>query len=124
MNATVDKQEQYAVLTLNEPKLSSLLSPAMKSELVVLNNEGIKNIILDLSSVNFIDSSGLSAILVGNRMCKNAGGSFILTGLGDNVIKLLKISQLDNILNIFPTKTEAIDFVLMEEVERDISDDE
>ena len=92
MNFSIDKQERYSLFTLSEPKLNSLLAPELKSELYVLNNEGNKNIVFDVSEVTFIDSSGLSAILIGNRICKNAGGSFVLVGVSDNVAKLLKIS--------------------------------
>ena len=124
MNFSIDKQDRYSVFTLSEAKLNSLLAPELKSELYVLNNEGQQNIVFDVSDVTFIDSSGLSAILIGNRICKNAGGSFVLAGVNENVSKLLRISQLDNILHIVPTVQEGIDLVLMEEVERDINSEE
>ena len=66
----------------------------------------------------YCDSSGLSAILVANRLCKNANGSFVLSGLQRSVAKLISISQLDTILNIVPTIDEAHDLLAMEEVER------
>jgi len=55
--------------------------------------------------LRYCDSSGLSAILVANRLCKNSGGTFVLTGLNDAVERLITISQLDTVLNI----TENID---------------
>jgi anti-anti-sigma regulatory factor len=58
--------------------------------------------------------------LVANRLCKNSNGTFILTGLQRSVSKLISISQLDTILNITPTIEEAVDFLTMEEVERDL----
>lgn len=75
---------------------------------------------LDLSDVNYIDSSGLSALLVGNRLCKDAGGTFVLTGLTAHILKLIKISQLEPILNIVPSVSESVDFVMMEELDRDL----
>jgi anti-sigma B factor antagonist len=95
------------------------VSPSLKSELVVLNSEGFKNIIIDLTDTRYCDSSGLSAILVANRLCKNSGGTFVLTGLQRSVMKLISISQLDTILNIAPTVSEAVDLLFMEEIERD-----
>ncbi|HTB31442.1 MAG TPA: STAS domain-containing protein, partial [Bacteroidia bacterium] len=62
-------------------------------------SEGAKNIILDLSDSRYCDSSGLSAILVGNRLCKNAGGKLVITGVREPVKKLILISQLDSILH-------------------------
>jgi anti-sigma B factor antagonist len=112
MKFTVDKHEKYILLKLNETKLNSLISPQLKSELILMNTEGQRNIIFDLSQVKFADSSGLSSLLVGHRLCKNAAGTFILTGLNDAVARLITISQLDNVLTIVPTPEEGIDLVL------------
>lgn len=116
---TIEKKEKYAQINLKDEKLDSHISPSLKSELVVLNSEGFKNIIIDLTDTRYCDSSGLSAILVANRLCKNSGGTFVLTGLQRSVMKLISISQLDTILNIAPTLNEAVDLLFMEEIERD-----
>lgn len=124
MKFTLDKQEKYCALKIQEDKLNTLVAPQLKSELVLLNTEGARNIILDLSDIRFADSSGLSAILIGNRLCTNVNGTFVLACPQESVLKLIKISQLDNILHILPTIQEAIDFVKMEELERDINENE
>ncbi|WP_374163970.1 STAS domain-containing protein [Arcticibacter sp. MXS-1] len=120
MKFTVDKHDKYVLLKLDETKLNSLVSPQLKSELILINTEGKRNIILDLSSVKYSDSSGLSSLLVGHRLCKNSSGSFVITGMSENLEKLITISQLETVLNITPTVEEAIDFIFMEEVERDL----
>ncbi|MEZ5003848.1 MAG: STAS domain-containing protein [Chitinophagales bacterium] len=120
MKFSVDKQEKVVSISLQEEKLNSLTAPKLKSELIILREEGYRNIVFDLSEVKFVDSSGLSSILVGNRICKEAGGTFVICGLNEQVQKLIKISQLENILSIFLTKSEAIDYALLEELERDL----
>lgn len=120
MSFEIEKKDKYILVRSKVEKLDSAVSPLLKSELVVINNDGGRNIIMDLSDTRYCDSSGLSAILVGNRLCKNANGSFIICGLQDSVKKLISISQLDTILNITPSFTEAEDMLFMEEVERDI----
>ncbi|HEY9535880.1 MAG TPA: STAS domain-containing protein [Mucilaginibacter sp.] len=120
MKFTVDKHEKYILLKLNESKLNSLITPQLKSELILMNTEGQRNIILDLSQVKFADSSGLSSLLVGHRLCKNATGSFILTGLNDAVSRLVTISQLESVLTVVPTTEEAIDLIFMEEIEKEL----
>ena len=122
MKYTIDKKEAYCIFTLNEPKLDSLLAPALKTELITLNAEGVKNIILDLSEVNYTDSSGLSSLLVGNRTIQQDGGIFVLAALSEHTMKLIKISQLDGVLNILPTVEEAVDAVFMHQVEGEIKD--
>lgn len=120
MKYTIDKQEQYCLFKLNEPKLDSTLAPSLKTELITLHAEGARNIILDLSEVNYTDSSGLSSLLVGNRTFQQDGGIFILTSLSEHTTKLIKISQLDGVLNILPTIEEAVDAALLHNIENDL----
>ena len=121
MKYSINKEEKYTVLRLDENKLDTHLAPQLKSEFVTLHAEGVKNIILDMSQVKYTDSSGLSALLVGNRTIHQNGGLFVLACLSEHVMKLIKISQLDGVLNILDTVEEAIDVVLMNEVENDLN---
>jgi anti-anti-sigma factor len=120
MKFSIDKHEKYVLIKLNESKLNSLISPQLKSEFILINTEGLRNIILDLSAVKYSDSSGLSSLLVGHRLCKNSEGSFIITGLNENITRLITISQLENVLSIVPTVEEAIDLIFMEEIEKEL----
>lgn len=122
MKYTIDKQEKYSLLRLHEEKMDSSVAPGLKSELITLHAEGIKNIILDLSEVKYTDSSGLSALLVGNRIFQEEGGIFVLAALSEHTVKLIKISQLDSVLDIMTTVEEAIDAVFMHEIEKDLKD--
>jgi anti-anti-sigma factor len=120
MKFTLDKQDTYAVLSLDEENLNSIIAPDLKSEFVFLRNEGVRNLIFDLSNVKYVDSSGLSAILTANRLWKDYG-SYVITGIAHpSVEKLIKISRLDTILAIVPTVTESIDYVRMEDAEREL----
>ena len=124
MKFSLDKQEKYAVLSLNEENLNSMIAPDLKSEFVFLRNEGVKNLIFNLSDVHYVDSSGLSAILTANRIWKDYG-SFIVTGIKHpSVEKLIKISRLDTILTIIPSLSEAIDFAFMDEIHRELTGEE
>ena len=123
MKISLDKKETYTVLSVLEGKLNTLVAPDLKTSMAILNNEGIKNIILDLSEVTFVDSSGLSAILVANRLCQNAGGLLVITEVTDNVKRLVKISQLDSVLTLIPTLQEAKDYIKMEELMKELRGD-
>ena len=123
MNFTSEEKDQYTLVTLEADKLGGIVSPELKAMFVQINAQGAKNIVVDMSKTRYCDSSGLSAILVGNRLCKNSNGSFVLCGLQPMVEKLISISQLNNILNITPTRSEAIDYVIMESVSRELEND-
>jgi anti-anti-sigma factor len=120
MKYRLDKQEQFAVLTLEEENLNSTFAPALKSDLILFNQEGVRNFILDLSQVKYVDSSGLSAILTGHRIWKDHGSFVIACELQPMVTKLIEISRLQTILTMIPTVSEAVDYVLMEELEREL----
>jgi len=124
MKYTVEKSDDYALVQLHEEKLDSIIAPDIKTELVLLINEGFKNIVLNLADVEFVDSSGLSAILVGNRSCENAGGVLILTNLHANVKRLVIISKLTDLLKIIPTVEEARDYLMFLRLEQEIAGEE
>ncbi len=121
MKYSIDKQDHYAIMTLEEENLNSILAPDLKSELVIFKNEGLTNLVISLAKVKYIDSSGLSAILTGNRLWKE-NGSFILTEINHaSVKKLIEISRLESILTIIPTIEESLDYVLMDEIEKELN---
>jgi len=124
MKYVLDKKEQYTILELQEEKLDSGLAPLLKSEFVTFHAEGIRNLIMDLSKVQYADSSGLSALLIANRLCKELKGILVLVGLQPGLEKLVKISQLTTILTIFPTIEEGVDAVFMHEIESKLSEDD
>jgi anti-sigma B factor antagonist len=111
MKYRLDKQASYAVLTLDEENLNSSLAPQFKSDLIILSNEGLPGLILDLSNVKFVDSSGLSAILTGHRLWKENGTFFVAGELQPMVKKLIEISRLDSIIRITSTVNEAIEML-------------
>jgi len=107
MEFKIEKLDTYTQIQVMIDKLDTHIAPSLKSELVLIAGNGEKNIILDLSNCRYCDSSGLSAILVANRLCKNANGIFVLSGLQTAVERLITISQLDTVLNITNTIDEA-----------------
>jgi len=120
MNLNINQQEHYTIVKLSEEKLDTLISPELKSQFVFLHNEGVHNLILDMSSVKFVDSSGLSAILTANRLWSEKG-EFILAAVEhENVQKLIQISRLETVLTIIPTTQEAIDYVIMSAIEEEL----
>ena len=117
MKYSIDRQEKYIILKVENEKLDSTISPDLKAELQAIHGQGVQNIIIDLSGVKYIDSSGLSSVLVGNRIFGENNGTFILAGVSDHAMKLIKISQLDKVLSILPTVEEAVDAVFLLEIE-------
>lgn len=108
MDFTVSQNNGTAVVTSNVEKLNASNASGLKAELVVLGKNSVNNIVIDMSASKYCDSSGLSALLVANRMCKDTNGKFVLCGLKPNVQKLIEIAQLDKVLTITDTQEEAL----------------
>ena len=118
MEFTVDKYENYSIAKINQEKVDSTISPELKSEFMNLSQSGVKSLIVDMVDVKYVDSSGLSALLVGNRSFGETG-VFVLYNVTDHVMKLISISKLDKVMTIVAGQEEAADVVLMTEINRD-----
>ena len=121
MKFAQEKTEHYTILKVLSEKLDNSVSSDLKSEFLLLNKDGVSNIILDLTETRYCDSSGLSSVLVANRLCKNDDGTLVIVGLQPTVRKLISISQLESVLQIVPTVSEAIDYLFMESIEKDLN---
>jgi anti-anti-sigma factor len=124
MKYSTVQHDDYVILHLQEEKLNSIIAPELKSAMIMYNTQGQNNIILDLSAVQFADSSGLSALLRANSLCIGSGGVFVLFGVTANVRKLIDITHLDRVFEMVPTQQEAIELVFMHEIESDIEDED
>lgn len=108
MNFETTQTNNKAIVKTLVDKLDASNAPELKSELLILNKNGVNTIVIDMIATKYCDSSGLSAVLAANRLCKDSSGQFILCGLNDNVANMIKIAQLDKVFSIVPSQTEAL----------------
>lgn len=104
----ISKNDNYTLIKIREGKLDASNAQELKTELVMLNSKGEKHIILDLGKCTYCDSSGLRAVLVGNRLCEDAIGTFIISNLQPEVENLIRLSLLHTVLLITKTVEEAV----------------
>lgn len=107
MKFEVTKNTHYTVLKLKERKLDVSASPELKGEFILLCRPTLKSLVVDLTDVEYCDSSGLSALLIAERQMRGHGGKVSLVGVHKKVMALLKISQLDRVFQIFDTVAKA-----------------
>ena len=108
MNFETKRINNITIFRIKEKRLDTNISGLVKGEFtLLLKSEGINKLIVDLSEVETCDSSGLSAILVANRMIQNIGGKIRLAAPSDKVQSLIKITQLDRVLPVCSTVDEA-----------------
>ncbi len=117
MDFKLDTYEKYSIASIGDEKVDSTIAPELKSEFMNIAQSGVSSLIVDMGGVKYVDSSGLSALLVGNRTFAESG-VFVLFNVTDHVMKLINISQLDKVMNITATQEEAADAVLMAEIQK------
>lgn len=70
---------------------------------------GVKNILLNLQDVTFIDSSGVGAILGRYKLIQQRGGNMAAAALKPLVARVFALSGLENIIKLYRTETEALE---------------
>ncbi len=109
MNFEIKRVNNITIFKLNEKRLDTNISGLVKGEFtLLLKVEGVTKLVLDLSEVENCDSSGLSAILVANRILNSTGGSMRIAAPSDKVYSLIKITRLDKVLPVCENVDEAM----------------
>lgn len=99
--------DQTAVLTVSG-RLSAVNVAELRAAMAAVVDDGRRHVILELSGVHFIDSSGLGGVIAGLKMARQAGGDLRLVAPGQQVMMILKLTNLDQILSVYPTVESAV----------------
>lgn len=84
------------------------VSPRVSATLNGAIAEKPKRLVVDLSKVSYIDSSGLAVLIEAMQSVEKYGGKFALAALQKNVKPIFEIARLDQVFRIFPTVEEAL----------------
>lgn len=83
-------------------------APKFKDDLVALIDEGAVDIVVDLSHVEFIDSTALGVLIGGVKRLHPLDGHLLLVANTRPVLKILTITGLDKVFSIFKSRDEAL----------------
>jgi len=110
MNFETQILEEKNILYIKLPKRLDTTNSIELKNIVKKNiEEGKVNIILDTSDTDFVDSSGLSAIVFKLADSRAKNGDIYLVNVKDYVKEILKITNIDKIIKIFDSKKSAIE---------------
>jgi anti-sigma B factor antagonist len=90
-----------------EGRLNMVAAPGLKSQLDELVRSGKTRIVVDLDQVTFIDSSGLGALISGLKATRQAGGDLRIAEVPEQVLTVLRLTNLDRVLRAHPTVADA-----------------
>lgn len=109
MNFQKENIDDVTVVRVQESRLDSTISTDVKTELLrLVEREGVQKILIDLKQVDYVDSSGLGALLFGHRQAKLNSGKLKLVNLNPKIRTLIRIAKLENILEGYQNEQEAL----------------
>jgi anti-anti-sigma factor len=108
MNFELQHNENIVTVVSHVEKLDASLAPELKGHFLYINKNNRNRVIFDMTKTKYCDSSGLSAILMANRLCKDTNGKFILCNVQPTVMKMIRIAQLDKVIDIEPSHQTSL----------------
>ena len=71
-------------------------------------SEAVPNVVVDMNNVQFVDSSGLACLVSGLKTARGVGGFFRIYGAQDQVLSVLKLTQLNRVFENYDDQDTAI----------------
>jgi anti-sigma B factor antagonist len=101
----IKKQGASIVVLKGDVDLES--SPAAR-EVLLKSVEGAGKVLVDLSSVTYIDSSGVASLVEALQAAKRNGGKFALVAASDPTRRVLELARLDKVFSMYTTVDEGL----------------
>jgi len=108
MRLVTQTQEGKTVLSVKEDRLDAHNSGELKERILKIFEGGARNLIVDLDQVQFIDSSGLGALLSGYKNANLRSSAFALAGLQPRVRSMFELTRLHRVFDIYPALQDAM----------------
>ena len=83
-------------------------APQLRDRIRTLVDEGARALVIDMTGVEFLDSTGLGTLLGSRKQLVALDGRLALAGLSDHVLKVFEITSLDQVFDIHPTVDAAL----------------
>ncbi len=90
-----------------EGEVDVYTSPQLKHDIGKFAEGGVKHVIINLSKVEYLDSTGLGVLIGGLKRLRESEGNLVLVGPGMRILRIFEITGLDKIFDIYPTEEEA-----------------
>jgi anti-sigma B factor antagonist len=109
MQFTIDNRDNIVIFSLKNTTVESKVASEFKAKLLILAQPDIDALILDLTNVQAIDSSGLGALLLAHRQLKEHSIPVILVGVQEFVMSLMNMTRIDELFEFYDTLEEALE---------------
>ena len=106
MSYAVEDRDEYSVVYLTGEVDLSCSPSARKTILACLQNN--TNLLVDMSSVSYIDSSGVASLVEGYQLSRNLQLDFALVGVSAAAMNVLRLARLDHVFPIYTSLDERL----------------
>ena len=124
MEVKIDTKEKFHVITLLQTHLSATMTEELSERLLPYLRYEIKNLVLNLKELHSLDNISAETLVKVQQKFYENNGSFIICALQPQVEEFLDKGGLLELMNITRTEPEAGDIVQMEEIERELLDED
>ena len=124
MKVKTDTKEKFHAISVETSQLSANMAAELCNEVLKLLSTPNRNVILKLHDIASIDKEAAETIVKTQQKFYEENASFIVCGLQQSVENFLDSESLLELMNITKTESEAWDIVQMEEIERELMDEE
>ena len=111
MQYLIENQGQAAVLRF-DGDLAASDEADLKKMFIELRREGATKVAVDMSNVDFMDSTVIGLFVWGMKNLREVGGDFRLFGLSEPVRKIFEITHLDRAFYILPSESDTLESFL------------
>ncbi|TCZ74141.1 STAS domain-containing protein [Flaviaesturariibacter aridisoli] len=124
MEVKTSTKERFTVISGLPGQLPVTMTEELCRHLTTYLRQPVKNIVLNMEGVQGIDEAAAENLVRTQQEFYEAGASFVICGMEPSLEAQLDGLDLLELMNVTPTESEAWDIVQMEEIERELLDDE
>lgn len=124
MKVKIDTKEKFYVVTPMESNFSANIAADLSQLVTKFLQQEIRNVVLKFSAVEIIEDKGAEELSQIQQQFYENNASFVICEIKPSVEAILEELELLEVMNITPTESEAWDIIQMEEIERELLDEE
>ena len=124
MKVKTNTKEKFHVVTLPGPSISASMTEALGECLLPYLQNDVKNVVLSLKDIEIVDNAAAEKLVYIQQKFYENNASFVVCEVQPQVENFLDQGELLEMMNVTPTESEAWDIVQMEEIERELLDED
>ncbi len=105
----IEEQKDNAIVLKLEGRLDASTTASIKGKVDAVAKDKLRNLVIDMGEISFIDSSGLGTLVASLRTINKAGGNIKISSLQDQVRSVFELTRLHHLFEIYDDSEFAVD---------------